>query len=819
MQWRILLFLCVLSSLAKSQIVSGFVTDPIGKSVPFVSVYIINSSNGTVANSKGYYQIRVKSHLDTIVFSALGYEDALVAYSSIEDGNYDVQLSKSITEISEVLISKEYDFAKQVIKNAMEKRSDHLKAIQSYIAKAYVKVSLEEENPFAKNQKDNLNFIESYNTISYAYPNQWKVEKLGVKDLSKKKEDKGSFQERMGGPRRRSPKRQANNPNLFFSNFSDGNFNFYQNTLSVPKLGETPFISPIGSMALLSYNFEYEGGFYENNVLIHKIKVIPKRSADALFSGMLYIHDKTWSIAALELSLPSNALHFFKEFKVYQNFELTDSLYVLNRQEFFYKVKRGRVIMHGTVYSEFEDYQLNVEHVKGTFSNAIRITVDSAYVRDTTYWNSVRSVPLKENEKRFVEQQDSINAFEKSPAYLKRKDSINNRVTILDVAFNGIDHYNREKGVKWIIDPLLKQVKIAGVGGYRHALGGNFIKTFKNNQELNFDVQADYGFANQDLLGNGKISFTYLPKKFASLRVSGGSKYQMLSYMQNIATIFSRSNYVRNDFLQIGHYHELFNGMFLDLRVKYMKRTSIDGLEMAGWSEDLFGDDNKPRDFEPYNEFNIKVNLSYTPFQKYALEPNKKVIIGSKWPTFHARWEQGLPGVFDAKINYQLLKLGVTQTIKWNVFGTGKLAAWGGHYLHTTTVEYPNMTFFRGTDNYFFSHPIYTFQLLGQTHTALESFGEFHYIHHFNGMFIKKVPYLNRTKLETVVGGGALYINDGNFSHSEMFTGIEFPFKILDTKFKLGAYYAIAYSNHSDLDNMIKFGLNIFNPFANEWAY
>lgn len=819
MQWRILLFLCVLSNLAKSQLVSGFITKPSGEAAAFVSVYIANSSNGTVANSKGYYQIKVNAISDTIVFSAVGFEDVIVPYTTITNDQFNLKLSTSVTQISEVVIEGDYDFAKQVIKNAMAQRSVHLKEISSYNVKAYVKVSLEEENPFAQDMKDKLNFIESYNSIAFAYPNQWKVEKLGVKDLSKKKEDKGNFQKRFGGPPRRAPKRQASNPNLFFSNFSDGNFNFYQNNLSIPKLGETPFISPIGSFALVSYNYSYKGSFYENDVLIHKIEVQPKRSADALFSGTIYIHDQVWSIAALELSLPASALHYFKEFKVYQQYGLKDSLYVLNRQEFFYKVHRGRAVLHGTVYNEFEEYELNVDHPKGTFSNAIRVTVDSAYTRDSSYWKEVRLVPLKPNEKRFVEKIDSINEFEKSPEFLKRQDSIKNRVTFLDITLNGVDHYNREKGIKWIIDPLIKQVKFAGVGGYRHAFGGNFIKTFKNNQELNFDVQADYGFANQDLLGNGKVSFTYLPKKFASLRLSGGAKYQMLSYMQNIATIFSRSNYVRNDFIQVGHYHEVLNGLFLEMRAKYMKRTSIDGLEMAGWSDDLFGEDNKPRDFEPYNELNIKVNFSYTPFQKYALEPNKKIIIGSKWPTFHGRWEQGIPGVFDAKINYQLLKLGLTQTIKWNVFGTGKVAAWGGHYLHTNTVEYPNMTFFRGTDNYFFSHPIYTFQLLGETHTAMESFVELHYIHHFNGMFIKKVPLLNRTKLETVAGGGSLYINDGNFSHTEVFAGLEFPFKILDTKFKLGAYYAVAYSNYSNVNNMLKFGLNVFNPFANEWAY
>ena len=46
-----------------------------------------------------------------------------------------------------------------------------------------------------------------------------------------------------------------------------------------------------------------------------------------------------------------------------------------------------------------------------------------------------------------------------------------------------------------------------------------------------------------------------------------------------------------------------------------------------------------------------KLLIAYTPFLKYAIESNKKVIIGSKWPMFHLKWQQGIPGVFSSKIN------------------------------------------------------------------------------------------------------------------------------------------------------------------------
>ena len=86
-------------------------------------------------------------------------------------------------------------------------------------------------------------------------------------------------------------------------------------------------------------------------------------------------------------------------------------------------------------------------------------------------------------------------------------------------------------------------------------------------------------------------------------------------------------------------------------------------------------------------------------------------------------------------------------------------------------------------------------------------------------MLIKKIPLISKSRLETVAGGGVLFINDGNFKYSEIYSGLEFPFKLWDTKFKIGAYYSVAYSNYSNLNNMFKFGLNIFDPFKNAWMY
>ena len=384
---------------------------------------------------------------------------------------------------------------------------------------------------------------------------------------------------------------------------------------------------------------------------------------------------------------------------------------------------------------------------------------------------------------------------------------------------SGIDHYNTRKNYKWRIKPLSEQIRIFGIGGYRHSLSGNYIQTLKNNNKINMRGTLNYGFNNNDLLADAKFSYTYLPKHFAQFSISGGSKYQLFTYFENLSTIFSRSNFVQNNYIKAEHFFEIVNGLFLETDFQYLQRKSISDVELSKWSENLFGDNNTPQSFDDYNEFNLDFKLSFVPFQKYAIEGRKKIIINGKWPTININWIQGIPNIGNAKINYQQIKFGINQSIKLHVLGTSKYKIWFGKYLNSNNVEYPNYTFFRGTDPYLFSNPLYTFQLLGETHNSLESYITFNYIHHYHGALTKKLPVIKKTKLEFVSGAGALYINDNKFAHSEIFNGIEMPFKVGQTKLKLGVYYVNAYSNYSDLSNMVKFGLNVFNPFTNKWAF
>ena len=809
------LLLLLIYTCALGRNFSGAIVSQMNQPIPMATIGVEGSTQFTYSDAHGQFSINVPDSAFYIIIQADGY--ALIRSQIQPNQNHLTFTPKpSVYQTNVVVIEKEEDFAKKLIRSVIQKNKFFRDNPEQFSCGAYLKNTFEDHT--VDTNKQQLNLVESALLIYHKSPNQWKEIKQGIRDYSIKKVA-GNTSLSIGGPINRPSRRIQVNPNLFFTSISDGNFQFYTSVISIPKISETPIISPVGPLAFTAYNFLVDTFFVEKGDIIYKIQVRPKNQNSPLFSGHLYINENHSSIQALELQLPNLALNTFNSFKIYQHYSLLDSIPLLDKQQIVYAVLKMNQRFIGTSTAVFHNYDLTPEFSKNTFNNAVSETEDSAMVRSDQFWDSLRLEPLKKREQDFAINMEKLKAYYESDTYKAEQDSINNRIRLLDIIFTGIDFNNSKSGMVYIFDPLIKQVKPFGVGGYRHSIGGNFLKTTQNKHIWHWDGQVDYGFNNNDLRGSLILRHTYLPKKFAAFKIGGGSKYQLLTFFVPIADLFSRGNYVQNNFLEIGHFHEVFNGLFLNIHGQFMERKSISQLNLAGWSNDLFGNNNIPLDFEDYNELRLNIELEYTPFQKYKMEPYQKIILGSKFPTFILNWEQGIPGLFNAKIHYQKLSLGLRRRYKLSLLGNGVVHTMASKYLFASNVAYPNFTFFRGTDQHLLSHPTYTYQMLGETFVSLNQYIEARFIHHFNGAIMNKIPIAKKLHLETVAGGGILLIEDNNFNHSEIFFGLDKPFKVWGTKFRLGGYYCLAYSNYNNGASMFKFGINIFDPISSKWAY
>lgn len=878
--YLLVLFLLVTALPASAHLLKGKVTDQEGDAIPYANVYLENSSYGVVTNVKGEYFLELEKGNYKVVFQSLGYEKQVIEVEVPETQVLDVVLVGESLEMETVEVTAgRKDPAYAIMQKVIENKRNYVKQFDSYKCETYLKVSLERDTLLRKpkkvtkkqleararkeaekdslaqvaaamdtldvgandttvaesdstvagndstkavEQRQKLNFIESWSTTNFRFPAQFKSEVHAYRDMTEKVGG-GVYMEFNGeGMEVKTYQPVPNNPYLFYTDPSDADINFYRNLVEAYDLGDRPFISPLSSTAWrVAYKYKLEEQFMEAGRVIYKIRVTPRLEHGPYFEGHIFIVDDIWAIKSVNLRIVPATLSFFNHFQVVHRYEQTaDARWTLAQEDYYYTIKDGRDRYYGSTTALHNDYELDVEFPKRFFKNELRKVEDDARDKDAEYWDSRRPITLKQAEVDFVIRRDSINMHHKSPEYLHRKDSIYNKLKWSDPLFNGITWRKREKGMSYFIQPLITQVRPFGVGGYRHALGGYVAKDFKSFNRLIVDGELDYGFKNNDPRGRAKVSYTYNPKKLASGYVRYGNSYTMVNNFATFASIFARGNFINSIYYGAGHEIEVFNGVKLKTGILFADRKAIDQLELAEWSQELFGEDNQPQGFDLFREAKIDIQLEITPGQKYISEARRKIVLGSKWPTIKLQWKKAIPGIFDSKINYDFVSVSATDEFRPGTLGISRWAARAGTFLQDQNLRFTDYTFFRGSDRYFFMNPLKAFQSLGPTISTPNAFFSANYLHDFGGALIDKIPLLNRTPLQLTGGGGILLIEDGNFFHSEVYGGVQLPFRIKGQRFKLGAYYVTSYSTEENaIGGQWKFGITFFNSFKNQWEY
>lgn len=844
----------------------GRVTDTSGKPVPYVSVFLENSTYGTLTNLKGDYFLELDGGDYSLVFQHVAYEKKVIEVEVLDNQVLNVVLKSIDIQMEAVEISAgkkdpAYDIMKEVIKN----KKEYVFQFETYTCETYLKATLERDTLETKKNKkriraaetdsslmakadsmlaaktdslpkdsvkaltpeqlrEQLELIESYSKTYFKAPGTYKSIVKAYRDLAGKMSSAGSGIRisEQGTISGNTGSGELTNPYLFYTDVSDADINFYRNLINIKDIGDRPFISPLhNTLWQVMYKYKLVNKFYENGRVVYKIQVTPRNVDGPYFKGDLYIIDGLWAVKSVNLEVLPSTLSYHNKFHLIHEYEkVNKSRWVIKREEYLYQVKDREGLYYGHSIAMHKNYELDIEIPDRFFKNELRRVEAEALEQDSSFWAAARPITLKRKELDYIHVRDSILAYHQSEEYIQMQDSISNHLKWQDFLFNGIRFSNRLQGMTYFMAPIAGQMRPFGVGGYRHALDGGIRKDFNKGYRLQLNGGIDYGFRNKDLKGYARLDYTFLPKKFARAYISYGDQYKLVTIYENLATILSRNNFINQEFGIIGGAMEIFNGFFVDARTTYSERRAIDTLELAEWSQDLFGGDNIPREFDDYKEFLFELKIRYTPGQKYKTLPYRKVILGSTYPTFFLRYKKSIPGIFGSEIDYDFLEVGARHAFDFRTFGHSKWVVYAGKFLRVEEIRFTDLKFIRGSDPYFFVAPLDFFQLLGPTFSTQNAYFQGLFYHNFNGILIDKIPLLKKTKLQTAVGGGVLAIQDGSFFHTEVFAGLQYPLRILKTRFKIGAYYVTAYSNYENaIAGQVKFGISFYNPSTHRWDY
>ncbi|HSH18815.1 MAG TPA: DUF5686 and carboxypeptidase regulatory-like domain-containing protein [Draconibacterium sp.] len=297
----VLIFIIFNSLQIQAQIVAGKIINEQNEPVPYATIFVSETKEGTISNSEGKYKIQLARGNYHFTIRSLGFLQVIKEVKVTSDSmNLDITLKKQSFEIKEVKIfpGKE-DPAWFIMRKAIAKAPYYGQKIKHYEADMYIKANFAFSNipKVYKNKieiegrklkeliKENVTYvIESQNKITFDYPNKY-VQKVISKKTSLAGLDEPPVME------------------LMSASFYDERPNH--------------IISPLSSLALKHYDFRYEGFITVGDFDVFKIRVTPDRKSDELVEGYIYIVDKLWCIYNLDFTG-----HFeFIEYRIKQQFE------------------------------------------------------------------------------------------------------------------------------------------------------------------------------------------------------------------------------------------------------------------------------------------------------------------------------------------------------------------------------------------------------------------------------------------------------------------------------------------------------------------
>ncbi|NOQ71548.1 MAG: hypothetical protein GQ574_06080 [Crocinitomix sp.] len=791
------------------QSITGFVMDEDNNPLPFTKVYLKNfSSTGASTDIEGKYSFVCDLGDYDVIYKCVGFEDleVKVTVDKQEPTVKNVYLKQQDKRLNEVEVrTKRKNVGWMIVQNVIDHKKDMIQQMDAYSCDIYIKgietfdkkekKNAKKEDDEGKGEKDlfqeqkdeiakklegenRLNMVEINLTKHFQYPNKIKEIRNGY--------------EKIGKPGQ-----------IYYQSTTSGEFNFYESLIRKDDLHLTPIVSPLHPSGILSYKYKLTAITTTlTNDTIYTVQISPRSVGTSTLKGELYILKSEWVLTGVDLSMHKGNLKKYDDFRIVQEYKKSDSLWLLEKQIFEYKTKYGRETVKGRTQVVYSNYIINPTFEKKYFSNEVGITTKEAYERDTTYWDEIRPIPLTVHEQRSKFVQDSLKAIYTSEVYLDSIDADFNKITALKALWFGFQHRNREKKTQWFLSSVADVIEPFNVGGLRFGPGFEYFKKWENEQWIDWYSDMTIGFNNADLRGRARLYHLYDPKRSGRYIVSYNKDAALINWNTNITDLANRENVYNRASGTLWHSIEILNGLYLGTMARLEQRSAFSlDYKFVTWI-DKYIENGPPIQFDTYNAFRTTFDLSYTPGQKYMSEPNRKVVLGSRWPTFTVFWEKGWKGPFGSVVDFDYVSATIEQSFQIGTIGVSKYKLKAGTFANQDSVFYIDRKFFRKNDQstwlrFLFVNPLQNYQNLDSSYQTQELYLEGHYIHHFNGAIINKIPFMKKTGIKTTFGGGFVYLPEhDNYFYTEAFFGAERIFKIARKRLRVGAYAIFSVSSN-----------------------
>ncbi len=855
--FRLFLLLALLSNgAARAGIVRGRIAGAEGQVLPFANVAVRGTATSTGANEQGQYQLRLAAGNYQMVFQYVGYRQHLETVR-VPGGDslltLDVRLQAEAYSLGEVTVrSSDRDPAYEIIAQAQRWRAYHKREVAAFRARIYIKSLGRLTSTPAKilgifkmdpDVKPGIFYLsESLSDISFTQPDVVKEHMISSRISG---DAKGiSFNRASAG------RNLGFYNNVLKSGFSErgfvspiaanaGLFYKYELVGSTPQNGA--LVHKIRVIPRRRTDPVFAGFIYivDGSWRIHSVDLGLDENAKLDYVDQLHISQlfapapgapHVWIIQSQKLTVDFSALGFKGSgyvtamFSNYANVVPT------------YPAPPAATVLPSAVaaQSEADDKTDNKQpkpknpkpnfaglnrqvrkQVKAALRDSVRhdplarmprgevqLVEKGVNERDSTYWDSVRPVPLTLEEQKDYHVKDSTEVIRNSRPYQDSLDRVRNELDIKEVLLTGYTYTNSfaKRSVSVLPPPAIVQYNtVEGVVANAQA---TFTQRTDGRRFVTLTPTLRYGFSNQQLNPNLALSWQLHPAHLQQLGLSAGRTVENFDHNSQLTppintfyTLYVNRNYAklyRREGAEVTYLTEPLNGLTLRGAASYFRRE-----ELFNTTDRLIHDvlgraftPNLPVSAElPNPSFGssriaaVGVSVDYRPGQRYISRPDGKINLGSKWPNFNVQGRLAIPHLLGADVRYMLLQAGLRHSVKLGLLGTSNYYVNVGDFIgkqeSLTFIDYRH---FSGNQTLLTAR-FADFQLLDYyQYSTTGRYLEAHYDHHFNGFILNKIPLIRELKWQEVASLN--YLHTAAAGHYvELGVGVEHVFKILRADF------------------------------------
>jgi len=726
----------------------------------FVSIAIKNSPEGGLTDGKGNFSIIADKTAKTITFSITGYHPAVRVLSDEPNQTFMIRLSKSYTELQDVIVNAKrgryknknnpavdlirhvianksrngpgatpYSSYKEYEKTQMFTDSSWIRITQNFLLKKFRFFFENTDTTVVPGKSLNSVYLQETLSDNFFRKSPEKNKKLIT---ARKTVDYGEYIDMKG---------------IYGAlKYLFNDINIYDNNISAFTM---EFVSPISDLAPTFYMYFIRDTVVENGVSIVKLYFTPRNPEDLLFRGTLSITlDGNYAVTGVDLGVSNHVnMNYVRNFKLLQHFEIGPGehyhLAASDMLASFSPFPRSPGLYGERKISirELSDSVLPDQLFDGSAIDSLPLSSHQSLL----FWSENRPIPLSPSQAKTYSNADSL-------LKLRSYKRLMDLATLYFVGYKSAGKFD--------IGPIRTFYSFNSVEGQRLQFGGR--TNYKLSKRFFLDGYLGYGFKDERFKYMLTGSYSFNNRSVYSYPFN----YVQVSYLKDLKNpgqedVFSNgntflssftrgynSNWLYSDILRFSYVHEFGNHFSYILGTKYWRQQPAGSL--------VYVKEPSPQQLDTIPEITtgeISVTLRWAPNEQFFESKVSRRDIINKYPIISFQYSKGIKGLYGGQYDYDAYRLNISKRVFTSPLGFSDIRLNAG-YL-SGTLPFPLLIIPPANRSYFYSSLSYN--LMNVEEFVVDHYAGLNIDHFFNGFFFNKVPLLKKLRLREVIAAKILY--------------------------------------------------------------